>query len=91
MSTNDNANVKPPTAQVDEEATRLAGKFNNSGWEPFYCKAIYSLGIRRVREIEGRVADAKYPGKLFTKLVKEELKVLEGKRRMKPYGHKKER
>lgn len=74
MNTNENDNVsKPPRNKVDAEALRLATKYGNGTFQPYYCKVIYTLGLQRVREIEGRVSDAKFPGRLFTKIANEEV------------------
>lgn len=74
---NDNANEskarKLPAYIVDREAMRLAKEYANPDFKPFYCKAIYSLGLERITELEGRVSDAKFPGKLLTKLLKEDM------------------
>lgn len=67
---------------VDEEAKRLMNKYGNSKYMKFYCKAIYMIGLPRISELEGRVSDAKYPGRLLTKLLKEELQAIESHNRL---------
>ncbi len=59
--------------EVDQYAGYLAREFNNTGYRKWYCMLIYELGINRVKELEGRVSDARDPGKLFSCLAGQEL------------------
>lgn len=76
QSANDNSelNRKPTIKEVDDLAMELCQQFHNHEFFRWYCSAIWKLGITRILEIRGRVSDAKMPGHLFTKLLREELK-----------------
>jgi len=67
-------NRRPSIKEVDDLAMELCQEFNNHDFFRWYCSAIWKLGIGRILEIRGRVSDAKMPGHLFTKLMREELK-----------------
>lgn len=73
-----NIAIEPPfkssltILEVTVKAEALCKKFQNPGWEAFYSKAIYWLGIDRIDEIAGRVSDSDYAGRLFTKILKQE-------------------
>lgn len=67
------------TQTVGELADNLANEYDNHAFREWYCLLIYELGPSRINELRGRVKDAKQPGKLFTKLAKEEV----GKKQLK--------
>lgn len=68
--------------EVDEYANELNAKYGGGkDYFKFYCKAIWVLGVRRVRELEGKVRDAKYQGKMLSKLIKDELIIAESRNR----------
>lgn len=82
FSPNDVSNnivIEPPfkkelaILEVTLEAERLAKKFANKGWEGFYSKAIYWLGLVRIKDIEARVSDSDYAARLFTKILNQEI------------------
>lgn len=81
---NDNheLNHKPTIQEVDNLAAELCRQFNNHGYFRWYCSAIWKLGIPRVQEIKGRVSDAKMPGHLFTKFLREDLKRYEADQKL---------
>lgn len=74
---NENSQLKkqPTVQQVDDLANELCTMFSNHEYFKWYCAAIWKLGERRVKELSARVSDAQDPGRLFTKLLKEDLKV----------------
>lgn len=59
--------------EVTVKAEALCKEFQNPGWEAFYSKGIYWLGMERIDEIVGRVSDSDYAGRLFTKILKQEI------------------
>lgn len=68
--------------EVDEYARELNSKYSGGyDYFKFYCKAIWGLGIGRIRELEGMCSDAQYRGHMLSKLIKDELIVAESKRR----------
>lgn len=68
--------------EVDEYAQELNTKYGGGkDYFKFYCKAIWVLGVRRVRELEGKVSDAKYQGRMLSKLIKDELLIAEARKR----------
>lgn len=68
--------------EVDEYAHELNSKYGGGkDYFKFYCKAIWVLGTRRVRELEGKVSDAKYQGRMLSKLIKDELMIAESRNR----------
>lgn len=67
---------KTPIARVDALAEELVTQFDNRPYLKWYCVAIYDLGEERVRQIMGRVSDARLPGKLFTHYVNQERNAL---------------
>lgn len=68
--------------EVDEYAHELNSKYGGGkNYFKFYCKAIWVLGVRRVRELEGKVSDAKFQGKMLSKLIKDELIIAESRNR----------
>lgn len=75
---NNNIVIEPPfknsltILEVTEKAEKLCEEFKNPGWEGFYSKAIYWLGMDRIELIEARVSDSAYAGRLFTKILKQE-------------------
>lgn len=82
FKSNDNTignDIRPPfkdllsVMEVTDEAERLAHKFKNTEWTPFYAKVIMWLGFERVHLIESRISDSKYPAQLFTKIAKQEI------------------
>lgn len=85
MSANENEDSakKYPIRVVDEDAARLAKKYDNAGWIPFYCKGIYAVGFSRIHELETRADSAKEPAKLFTKLLKEEIDIVSRRKQIK--------
>jgi len=74
---NSELNKKPTVQQVDDLAHELCNKFSNHEYFKWYCSAIWKLGERRVRDLQARVSDAKDPARLFTILLKEDLKIYE--------------
>ena len=76
---NNNIVIEPPfktsltILEVTVKAEALCKKFQNPGWEAFYSKGIYWLGMERIDEIVGRVSDSDYAGRLFTKILKQEI------------------
>lgn len=71
-----------PIAEVDKLANELATEFDNKDFLPWYCGAIYALGIQRITEIRGRVQSAKNKGRLFSHYVNQETKALKNKQRL---------
>lgn len=65
--------------QVEELATKLCTDFGNPKYFKWYCKAIYDFGIPEVETLRARVSDAKFPGKLFSKLVNERYRMIASK------------
>lgn len=63
---------KTPIARVDALAEELVTTFDNRAYIKWYYVAIYDLGEERIRQILGRVSDARFPGKLFTVYVNQE-------------------
>ena len=55
--------------QVEELANKLCSDFGNPKYFRWYCSVIYEFGIPYVEQLQARVSDAQYPGKLFSKLV----------------------
>lgn len=55
--------------QVEELANKLSADFGNPKYFRWYCSVIYEFGIPYVEQLQARVSDAKYPGKLFSKIV----------------------
>lgn len=74
---NSELNKRPTVQQVDDLAGELCNQFSNHEYFKWYCSAIWKLGENRVRELKGRVSDAKDPARLFTKLLSEDLKIHE--------------
>lgn len=57
--------------QVEELANKLCSDFNNPKYFRWYCSAIYEYGIPYIEQVHARVSDARYPGRLFSKLIQE--------------------
>lgn len=57
--------------QVEEVANKLCSDFGNPKYFKWYCSVIYEFGIPYTEQLSARVGDAKYPGRLFSKLVKD--------------------
>lgn len=57
--------------QVEELANKLCSDFGNPKYFRWYCSAIYKYGIPYIEQLRARVSDARYPGKLFSKLIQE--------------------
>jgi hypothetical protein len=68
---------KTPIARVDALAEELVTLFDNRAYIKWYYVAIYDLGEERIRQILGRVSDARFPGKLFTHYVNQVRAALE--------------
>jgi hypothetical protein len=73
---------RPSLQEVDDLASELCDLFKNDKYFRWYCKIIYALGIDRVVILKSRVSDAKLPGRLFTKYVKQDLAKLEAQRKL---------
>jgi hypothetical protein len=73
---------RPSLQEVDDLASELCDLFKNNEYFRWYCKIIYTLGIDRVLILKSRVSDAKLPGRLFTKYVKQDLAKLEAQRKL---------
>lgn len=86
LSSNDNYQIKKHSINDVEQFAheQLCTRFSNEQFHKWYCGVVHEFGIPRVRELVGRVEDAKYPGRLFTRLVQEERKRREARRRL--YG-----
>lgn len=89
---NDNKQLsrKPSMEEVDDLAQELCKQFNNYGYFKWYCSIIWKLGIDRVKELQGRVRDAKLAGRLFTKYVEEDVRRLESQQKLKDLRAKEE-
>lgn len=59
------------TQEVEELANRLCNEYGNSRYYKWYCGAIYEFGVRAIEDLRARVSDAKEPGRLFTKIIKD--------------------
>ena len=74
---NSELNRRPTVQQVDDLARQLCNEFSNHEYFKWYCAAVWKLGENRVHELKARVSDAKDPARLFTKLLREDLKIYE--------------
>ena len=79
---NQELNRKPSLQEVDDLAYELCNLFSNPKYFRWYCSIIYKLGIDRVFVLKAQVADAKLPGRLFTKYVKEDLQRIETQKKL---------
>ena len=59
------------TQDVKELANLLCNEYGNSKYFKWYCGAIYEFGVRAIEDLRARVSDAKEPGRLFTKIIKD--------------------
>lgn len=65
-----------PASLVDNLAEKLAKKFNNKQFIPWYCGAIYDLGLTKIDDLEKKVKDGKDPARLFSFYVQQERRAL---------------
>ncbi len=61
---------------VDQLAQEIADEFKNEDFKPWYCGAVYDLGVSRIHELRKKVEGAKNPAKLFSFYVNQERKAL---------------
>lgn len=66
-----NNNCQLSIGEVDTLADELVTLYNNLDFKPWYCRVIYEFGAAQVMEWRNRAADGNYPGRLFSKYVKE--------------------
>lgn len=92
LTENDNnqSDPKPSIKEVDELAAEICTRFKNYKYFRWYCSATWKLGIERMKELLGRVEGAKFPGRLFTKYVNEEIKRVEAQRKLRNLNAEKE-
>lgn len=57
--------------QVEELANKLCVDFGNPKYFRWYCSVIYEFGVPYIEQLCARVSDAKYPGRLFSKLIQD--------------------
>ena len=65
--------------QVEELENKLCSEFGNAKYFKWYCRAIYEFGIPYIESVYGRVSDAKYPGRLFSKLINDRRRDIDAK------------
>lgn len=58
-------------SEVEKLAQELCNEYGNARFFRWYCGVIYEFGVTTTEDLRARVQDATYPGKLFSKIVKE--------------------
>jgi hypothetical protein len=71
-----------PASVVDKLAEKLAKEFNNKQFIPWYCGAIYDLGLSIIEDLQKKVQDGKDPARLFSFYVQQERRALKNKWRL---------
>lgn len=69
---------KLPISMVDNLANDLCKEYENRKYFRWYCLVINILGFDRIREIQARCKDSKYPAQLFSRIASEEAKAKVG-------------
>jgi hypothetical protein len=62
-------------AYVDQLADEIVHEYSTPRFRKWYLSLIYELGPQAIKDIRGRCRDARHPGKLFSKLAKEQLSI----------------
>lgn len=57
--------------QVENLANELCLEYGNPNFFAWYCGVIYEFGIRATEDLRACVKDARHPGRLFTKIIKD--------------------
>ncbi len=70
-SSSDTSIKQLPIEAIDKLADELVAEYNNVQFRKWYCGVVKDFGYAQVNEWRRRASEGDFPGKLFSKYVKE--------------------